>query len=337
MTSTNNNNSAPTAMTASSIRSFLSRVKTSTGWGLFLASSALIVLVVIFALTSPVFLTVTNFSNLLRQVSTLLVVALAGTFVIMLGSIDLSVGSIVTLAGISTAMAVGFLGSAGVFVALLAGAAVGAVNGLLHAYARLPSFIVTLGMLSVIEGISLIISGGSPQSMPASFLEDIMGGTIFGVVPVIALWAVGIWAVMWFVSSRTVFGRQVVAIGDGEQAARLVGIPVQRIKLLVFILSGLLSAAGGVLLAVRTSSGAPGMGSSFLLDSIAAIVIGGTAITGGVGGPARTILGALTITVLSNGMTLLAVNPFYQEVASGAVVIIAVYMTIRRGELSVIK
>jgi ribose/xylose/arabinose/galactoside ABC-type transport system permease subunit len=333
MSSTSN----PPPKGASSIRPFLVRIKTSAGWSVFVAVSALIVLVVIFALTSPVFLTLINFANLLRQLSTLLVVALAGTFVIMTGSIDLSVGSIVTLAGISTAMAVTSFGSIGLVVALLAGTAVGAVNGLLHAYARLPSFIVTLGMLSVADGISLIISAGSPVPMPTSAIMGIMGGTIFGVVPVIALWALGIWAVMWFVSSCTVFGRQVVAVGDGEQAARLVGIPVRRIKLLVFVLAGLLSSIAGLLLAVRTSSGSPGMGVSLLLSSIAAIVIGGTAITGGIGGPPCTLIGALTITVLNNGMTLLNVDPFYQEVASGAVVIIAVYMTIRREEMSMIK
>lgn len=308
-----------------------------SGWSLVIAASALVVLTIVFSIASPVFFTLPNLTNLLRQVSTLLVVALAGTFVIMLGSIDLSVGSVVTLSGITAAMAVTYFGPSGALIALLAGAAAGVVSGALHAYARLPSFLVTLGMLSVINGVALIVSGGSPKPMPQSLLQTIMGGRIFVVIPTIAVWAVGIWLLMWFISSRTVFGRQVVAIGDGEQVARLAGIPVRRVKLMVFTISGLLAGAGGLLLAVRTSSGSPGMGEPFLLDSIAAIVIGGTALTGGVGGPARTILGALTITVLSNGMTLLSVNPFYQVVASGAVVIIAVLMTIRRGELDLIK
>jgi ribose/xylose/arabinose/galactoside ABC-type transport system permease subunit len=255
----------------------------------------------------------------------------------MLGSIDLSVGSTVTLAGITTAMAVQAFGPPGVLLVVFAGAIVGLANGILHAGFRLPSFLVTLGMLSIVNGVALILSAGSPKPLPRTFLDDLMGGTVFGTVPLIAVWALGIWALMWFVSARTVFGRQVVAVGDGERVAALSGVPVRRVKLIVFTLSGVLAATGGLLLAVRTSSGSPGMGDVFLLDSIAAVVIGGTALTGGVGGPSRTLLGALTITVLSNGMTLLSVDPFYQVVTRGVVVIAAVLLTIRRDELHLIK
>lgn len=326
-----------TVVPAATVRFAFASKMGRSGWSLFLACSALAVLTVFFALTSPVFLSMTNLTNVLRQLSTLLVVALAGTFVIMLGSIDLSVGSIVSLTGITVALEVNRFGLSGVLIGLLAGVAAGVVSGLLHAYVRLPSFLVTLGMLSVVDGVSLIICNGSPVPMSEPVLQEIMGGLVFGVVPTIAVWALGVWALMWFISSRTVFGRYVVAIGDGEHVARLAGVPVRRVKLLVFVISGLLAGVGGLLLAVRTSSGSPGMGAPFLLSSIAAVVIGGTALTGGVGGPARTLLGALTITVLANGMTLLAVDPFLQEVIFGVVIIVAVFMTIRRDELSLIK
>lgn len=308
-----------------------------SGWSLLLAGSALAVLVVVFAATSPVFLTMINLSNVLRQLSTLLVVGLAGTFVIMLGSIDLSVGSIVSLSGITVALETQHFGLLGALIGIAAGVGAGLITGLLHAYVKLPSFLVTLGMLSVVDGLSLMICHGSPVPLSQPTLDTIMGGVLFGPIPTIAVWSLGIWVIMCLVSSRTVFGRHVVAIGDGERVARLAGIPVNRVKLTVFVVSGALSAIGGLLLAVRTSSGSPGMGAPFLLESIAAVVMGGTALTGGVGGPARTLLGALTITVLDNGMTLLAVDPFLQEVVFGGVIILAVCMTIRRGELGLIK
>lgn len=304
---------------------------------LLLPLSALLVLVVYFSLASDAFFSQANLFNIVRQSSVLLVVALAGTFVVLLGSIDLSVGSIVTFTGIATALAIARWGDAAVLLALLAALLWGLANGLLHAYGKLPSFLVTLGTLFVIDGVALIVSAGRPQPFRSEALTALMGGTSFGGFPTIALWAAAILALSVFLARQTRFGRYLVAIGDGERVARLSGVNVDRIKLYTFALSGLLAGLGGVMLAVRTSSGAPGMGASFLLDSIAAIVMGGTALTGGVGGPHRTILGVLVIVVLSNGMTLTDVDPFYQVVIRGAVVIGAVALTMRRGELSLVK
>ena len=305
--------------------------------GVLLPLSAWVVLVIYFAFASPAFATPINAFNIIRQSSVLLVVGLAGTFVILIGSIDLSVGSIVTLAGISAAMAVNAWGDLGVVAALAAGLLCGLLNGALHAYGKLPSFLVTLGSLFMIQGIGLILCQGRPQPWNSELLMSFMGGTTVAGFPVIGVWALAVFAVTIFVAKRTRFGRYLVAIGDGERVARMSGVPVDRIKLYAFALSGFLAALGGVMLAVRMSSGAPAMGDPFLLDSIAAIVLGGTALTGGVGGPQRTILGVLVITTLSNGMTITQVDPFYQIAIRGAVVIAAVALTMRREELGLIK
>jgi ribose transport system permease protein/putative xylitol transport system permease protein len=188
----------------------------------------------------------------------------------------------------------------------------------------------------IIGGIASIMSDGRPQSLGASTLTSIVGGRIFG-VPVIAVWAVLVLLLCIALVHGTVFGSYLYAIGDGERVAGMTGVPVKKIKVATFAISGLLAGFGGILLAVRTSSGAPGMGDSFLLDSIAAIVMGGTSLTGGVGGPRRTVLGVLVIVVLANGMTLTNVDPFYQVVIRGAVVIGAVALTIKRSELDLVK
>lgn len=304
--------------------------------GVLLPVSAWLVLLIYFSLASPVFLTQTNLLNIIRQSSVLLVVGLAGTFVILIGSIDLSVGSVVTLTGIVTAMAVSNLGNWGVFAALLVGLLCGLLNGVLHAYGKLPSFLVTLGSLFMIQGIGLILCGGRPQAWQSDLVMGMMGGTTAGGFPVIGIWALGIFAIAVFVASRTRFGRYLVAIGDGEKVARMSGVPVDRMKLYAFALSGFMAGLGGVMLAVRSASGSPGAGDPFLLDSIASIVLGGTSLTGGTGGPHRTILGVLVITTLSNGMTITQVDPFYQVAIRGAVVIAAVAVTMRREELGLI-
>jgi len=296
------------------------------------------VLIVVFTSLNSNFLTSTNLLNIVRQSAVLLVLALAGTFIILMGSIDLSVGSVVTLTGISGAMLMRDVGEWAVLLILLIGIGCGLINGLLFAYARLPSFLVTLGTLFAFDGLALYICDGSPVAVPLGVsLDETFSGDLFGEIPAGALWALGIFVAAVLVAKMTRFGRFIYAIGGGERVAELSGVPVQRYKLLAFMFSGFLASVAGLLLLFRINSGSPEMGEPFLLTSIAAVVMGGTALTGGVGGPQRTLIGVLIIAVLSNGMNVADVDPFLQIVVQGVVVIAAVMLTVDRSKLLMVK
>jgi len=290
-------------------------------------------LIVFFSLMHDAFLTWPNIWNIVRQSSVLLVAAMGVTFVILIGSIDLSVGSIMTLSAVCAISLVPTMGEAGILAGLAVGALCGAVNGVLNAVLRLPSFLVTLGTLFIFQSVGLIISGGRPLPWNTPISSTLAGGVVFGSFPKIGLWAVGILIVCTFIARFTRFGQYLYAIGDNERTTRMSGIDTTRMKILVFAVAGLISGFAGVLLGIRTFSASPGMGDPFLLDTIAAVVLGGTLLTGGVGGPLRTVLGVLTIVILANGMTLLQVDPFYQVGIRGAVVILAVLVTTRRKKL----
>jgi len=298
--------------------------------------AALVVLIIVFSLASPVFFTMENLQNLVRQMAVLLVVALGATFVVLIGSIDLSIGSIVTLTGVSTAMFVAALGPWGAALGFAVGVACGLVNGLVHVYLKVPSFIVTLGTMFVFAGVALIISGGRPQALRSPELSAIFGGTIFG-IPLISLWALVALVIAVAIEKKLVFGYRAKAVGDAETVAKLSGINVDRVKVAVFALSGLFAAFAGLLLMIRTNSASGSMGEPLLMEALAAILLGGTSLMGGVGGPARTILGVLVISVLSNGMNLASVDPFVQQTITGVVLIAAVALTLNRKELSSVK
>jgi ribose transport system permease protein/putative xylitol transport system permease protein len=217
------------------------------------------------------------------------------------------------------------------------GLAAGAVNGWLFAYARLPSFLVTLGTLYAFNGLALyIVQGSSIAVSPTLSLASVFAGTVAG-IPTIALWALAVTLVLIVVARKTRFGRYTYVIGGGESVARLSGVPVRRHKFWIFVMSGGLAACAGVLLTFYIGGGNPDMGTSYLLPTIAAVVMGGTPLSGGVGGPHRTILGVLIITVLNNGMTLANVQPYLQTVIQGAVVVAAVALAMDRKRMSEIK
>lgn len=297
----------------------------------------LIVLIITFTILNENFLTTDNGLNILRQSTILLVAALAGTFIILMGSIDISVGSVMSLVGMTGAMLMRDHGQWAVLIVLLFGLACGVLNGILFAYARLPSFLVTLGTLFLLQGLTKQVSGGVPVGVASeSTIGRIFAGQV-GNFPVTAFWALGLTAVAIFVATRMKFGRYMYAIGGGESVAKLSGVPVQRYKFYAFIVAGGLAGFAGLLLMFRLQGADPGMGSSFLLPAIAAVVVGGTPLTGGIGGPTRTLLGVLIIAILSNGMDLAAVDPFIEEIIFGGVVILAVAMTMDRKQVSVIK
>ncbi len=289
--------------------------------------AGLVALSVLLALLTPHFLTVSNLLNVLEQTSINAVIAVGMTFVILTGGIDLSVGSIVALSGIALATA---LESGAPFpLAILAGLGVGAlaglVNGLLITRGRLPPFIATLGMMSVARGLALMATDGRPVSgFDQGFRELATGRALF--VPAPALVAAAVYLLAGFVLARTRFGRYVYAIGGNEEAARLSGVAVRFHKTMVYAIAGLASALAAVILTARLNSAQPIAGIMYELDAIAATVIGGTSLLGGSGSVAGTLVGALIMGVLRNGLNLLGVSSFLQQVVIGLVIIGAVLL-----------
>ena len=293
---------------------------------------SLLVLAVLIAVMSvaawPFFLTVSNALNILLASSTLGLLAIGMTFVISSAGIDLSVGSIMAFAGVVGCLIVNDLGAPWpvcIVGCIVAGVFAGAINGALVTFAAIPPFIVTLGMLGVARGVALVLTNGVPvYGLPAPivFLGQ---GRPWGVpAPVFILIATAI--VAHVVLAHTRFGIYAQVIGDNEGAARAMGIKVERMKVLLYTLSGLLSGLAGLLFAARINSGEPTAGLNYELTAITATILGGTNLFGGRGSVAGTLIGALIMGVLQNGLNLLAVRPFYQQIAIGAVLILAVWL-----------
>jgi len=295
--------------------------------------AALILLFLLFTvLKGTTFIAGSNLLVILQQSVVLAVVGYGMTFVIVSGSIDLSVGSVVSLSGVMTALVGLHYGVLGLVVGALIGLAAGLINGLTFAFARIPSFIITLGMLQVASGLAIIISGGSSSPMPTTgFLPSL------GVMPGILIAAVVLTLIAGFLFQYTVFGRRVRAIGGNERVAALAGVPARSIKVAIFGLSGLMAGIGGAILAARLGTGSPIAGSGFELDVIAAVVIGGTPLTGGLGRITGTIVGALIISMLSNGLVLIGVGSAEQTVVKGIVLALAVFVSLDRSKIGIIK
>ncbi|WP_320776153.1 substrate-binding domain-containing protein [Streptomyces sp. CRN 30] len=296
------------------------------------ALTALIVLVIAMSALSGDFLTTDNLLNVGVQAAVTAILAFGVTFVIVSAGIDLSVGSVAALSATVlawTAAEGGVPVPIAVLLAVVTGIACGLVNGFLVSYGKLPPFIATLAMLSVGRGLSLVISQGSPIPFPdsVSHLGDTLGGWL--PVPVLVMVVMGL--VTAFVLGRTYIGRSMYAIGGNEEAARLSGLRVKRQKLAVYAFSGLFAAAAGIVLASRLSSAQPQAAQGYELDAIAAVVIGGASLAGGTGKASGTLIGALILAVLRNGLNLLSVSAFWQQVVIGVVIALAVLLdTVRR-------
>jgi ribose transport system permease protein len=299
---------------------------------------AVVALVFYFQSQTPAFVSVDSGQNILRQMAFLTVLALAGTFVILIGGIDLSVAANATLAGILIATWIDdFGGTLAIVMVIVVGAGVGLVNGLITTLLKVPSFLVTLGMMSILNGVSNTISEGGPVSYQSRLLQTLVNDSTIPNVPngaLIAFVLVGLSTVLAFATS---FGRHLYAVGGNERAARLSGVRVLGVKLAVFALAGAVAAVAGIIFTGQASTGVPMGADASLLNSIAAIVVGGTALSGGVGGPHRTLLGALVIVLLSSGMDITSVDPYTQLIVKGAVVIVAVALTIDRRRYGLIK
>ncbi|MBO2450982.1 substrate-binding domain-containing protein [Actinomadura barringtoniae] len=296
------------------------------------ALAGLVVLVVALSLLSGDFLTVTNLLNVGVQAAVVAILAFGVTFVIVTGGIDLSVGAVAALSAVVlawTASDGGVPWPIALILAIVVGIAAGLVNGALITYGKLPPFIATLAMLGVARGLALVISDGSPIGLPdaVTHLGDTIGEYL--PVPVIVMIVMGLLTAL--ILARTYSGRAMYAIGGNEEAARLSGIKVSRQKLVTYALSGAFAAVAGIVLASRLASAQPQAASGYELDAIAAVVIGGASLSGGKGKAFGTLIGALILAVLRNGLNLLSVNAFWQQVVIGVVIALAVLLdTLRR-------
>jgi ribose transport system permease protein len=284
----------------------------------------LILLCIVIGAIIPVFRSSRNIFNVLRQVSITGIVAVGITFVIITGGIDISVGSIVALSGVVAAMSLkaGFGVAPSIILALLSGMLAGLLNGTLISYGKIMPFVATLGTMSVIRGVTLIIVNGQAiWELPDEFLNIGTGYTLGIPIPVIITLLIYIGGQILL--KRFTFGRYTLAIGGDEESARLSGVAVRRIKLMTYVLCGLLSAVAGVVLAARLGSGQPSTGTGYELIAIAAAVIGGNSLSGGKGTVLGTFIGVLILGVVGNALNLLGVAGFYQIVVSGSIVLIA--------------
>ena len=282
-------------------------------------------------LTTDTFLTVSNLTNVARQVSINGILAVGVTFVLLTAGVDLSLGSVVALSGVACAT-FAHPGDHAVFVpiavGLLTGAACGLVNGVLVTYGRVAPFIVTLGMMTIARGLALIFSGGRPVTNLSDELTALAGD--FAGVPIPVLCFAGVTVAAWFFLRDFRLGRHVYAVGGNEPAARAAGVPVERVKLFAYGICGLLTGLAGVVLAARITTGQPNAGQAYELDAIAAVVIGGTSLAGGVGTIAGTLLGVLLIGVINNGLDLTGVSSYYQAVIKGVIIVGAVWLDRRQ-------
>ncbi|OFX15468.1 MAG: ribose ABC transporter permease [Armatimonadetes bacterium RBG_19FT_COMBO_69_19] len=288
---------------------------------------AFILLMVVLAFLSDSFLTVNNLLNIARQVSINAIIAAGMTFVILTFGIDLSVGSVLAFSGaiIAGLLSRGHPLVVGIGAGLLVGGLIGLVNGLIITKGGVQPFIATLGMLTIARGATLVYTDGRPiTGLPDAFVW--LGAGEIARIPVPVVIMTVVFAASYVVLTQTVLGRYIYAIGGNEEATRLSGVNVAFYKTLAYVISGALSALSAVILTARLNSAQPTAGMGYELDAIAAVVLGGTTLAGGEGGIAGTLLGAFIIGVLNNGLNLLNVSSFYQQVVKGVVILLAVLL-----------
>lgn len=274
-------------------------------------------------------MTVDNILNVMRQVSINALIAFGMTFVILTGGIDLSVGSILALSSAITAslLAGGMDPILAILIGLLAGAIMGAINGFIITKGKVAPFIATLATMTIFRGLTLVYSDGRPiTGLSESALFEMMGKGYVSWIPVPVIYMMVAYGILYFILKKTTFGRRVYAIGGNEEATILSGIRVDRVKIWIYSITGLLSALAGIILASRLNSSQPTAGASYELDAIAAVVLGGTSLSGGRGWIFGTLIGALIIGVLNNGLNIMNVSSFYQQVVKGGVILLAVLL-----------
>lgn len=289
----------------------------------------LVLLSIGLSITSPNFLTPSNLFSVLRQVSYSGLIAFGMTFIILIGGIDLSVGAILALVGIVTASLIqaGMDPILASCIGLLLGAACGAINGLLVSFGRIAPFIATLATMILFRGIAQEYSQSKPISINVDgFFNEIGSGYLFDTIPVPVVLMLLVYFMLWFVLKKTRFGRHVYALGGSEDVARISGLKVRSLKLWVYTLSGLMSGLAALVVTSRLSSASPNAGAMYELDAIAAVVLGGTSLSGGRGWIFGTLVGVVLLGILSNGLNLLNVSSNYQLIIKGVVILFAVLL-----------
>ena len=319
----------------------------------------LVILCVVVALATDKFLTPSNIISVLRQISINTYIALGMTLIIILGHIDLAVGAIVAMSGTLT---VGFVVNQGlpIGVAIAAGIIIGVVAGLIDGMVvskfRVPAFIITMAMMNVCNGIAYVYSGGQSTRITDKFFIAIGTGYLFNIIPLPVVYMVILIIVFSFLLSKTKFGTYVYAIGGNREAARLSGVPIKKVEIIVFTLSGALAAFAGLVLASRMYSGQPSVGSGYEMDAIASCIIGGASFAGGIGnvpgaacvlggtsmagGRGRisgTVFGAMVIGIISNGLNLIGVSSYWQLIVKGLIIACAVVLDSQKGNLALLR
>jgi simple sugar transport system permease protein len=299
--------------------------------GVFSIAAFFVVMVIVFSLITDTFLTQANLLNILRQIAPLMIVAVAMTFVITTAGIDLSVGSVLALINALAAISLqaGVHWTVVVALMLAAGIVIGLVQGFFIAYEGIPAFIVTLAGLSAIRGAALLLTKGySIPIDPQSPFNEIGRGWVFG-LPVPAIIAVIVLILGFVAFNETTFGRYVTGVGANAEAVRRAGVDTKRVTLSVYAISGLAAAMAGIIIAARLGSGSSNAGGGFELDVIAAVVLGGTSLFGGRGTMLGTMLGALTVAVIGNGLILYHLSPFLTPIVEGVIILLAIWLNFR--------
>ena len=289
----------------------------------------IVVLYLVFSIYATGFISLNNQMNILRDAATIGIAAWAMTLIIISGEIDVSVGPMVAFISVILAYLMQYAIPLpfALILALCLGAALGSVAGVLRGWFNVPSFVATLGLWSALRGMGLFMTNALPVPIDENDVLDWLGGQVL-VLPDSAVIMLILFVVFQFISKKTAFGRSVYAIGGNASAAQLCGINVKRIRVLLFTLAGLLAAVTGILLAARLGSGNAGAASGLEFDVIAAVVVGGTALSGGRGSMLGTLLGVLVITLIGNGLVLLGINSFFQQVVRGVIIVLAVLANI---------
>ena len=300
----------------------------------------LVIICAVVTFSTDKFLTASNIISVLRQISINTYIALGMTLIIILGHIDLSVGAIVAMSGTLT---VGFIVNQGMpmGVAILGGLVLGVLAGLIDGFIvatfQVPAFIITMAMMNICNGIAYVYTGGQSTRINDDFFSAIGMGYLFNVIPLPVVYMVILILAISFVLGRTKFGTYVYAIGGNREAARLSGVPIKKIEIIVFTLCGLLSAFAGLVLCSRMYSGQPSVGDGYELDAIAACVLGGTSMSGGKGRISGTVIGAMVIGVISNGLNLIGVSSYWQSIVKGLIIACAVLLDSQKDRLALLK
>lgn len=285
----------------------------------------------------PNFFSIKNLFNLLRQMSFLMIVSMGMTFVILMGSIDASVGATVTFSGVIAALFSPILGGFAILSGIIAGTLIGIINGFIVVKAKVPSFLATLALMGALDGGALLLMNSSPINIQNESFLNLANGTLLLNIPNIEIIPIVIIGLAYLVITKTPFGRSIYAIGGNVKATFYSGIKVHQIQIIVFTISGAFAGLAGCLQASMFEAAVPYMGDNLLMNSIAAVIIGGTQLSGGVGGPLKTVFGVILIAVISNSMNFIGFEPATRQIVTGVIMIFAVSLNIDRAKMAYVK